>query len=67
MIAEVRTNCVAQDATSILKVESTSSETPAIMFSNALKEHGYLPNVNRLSPFVEGIVEYIGGFVVRRV
>ena len=67
MIAEVRTNCVAQDATSILNVESKSSETPAIMFSNALKEHDYLPNVNRLSPFVEGIVEYIGGFVVRRV
>lgn len=67
--AGVNTNCVPQDTTSILNVQraTASEQTPVLTFKEALCDHTYAPAVNRLSPFVDGILDYIAGWLVRKV
>ena len=63
----VKTNCIAQDVTSILNVETAADCKSALSFVDALSEHDDVPSVSSLSKFVEGIIEYVAGFVVRKV
>ncbi|KAK6167152.1 hypothetical protein SNE40_021247 [Patella caerulea] len=57
------TSCVPQDITSILEVDNTE----IITFEDALADHDYPINGRGISSFVEGVLEYIAGWVVRKL
>ena len=67
--ASAKANCVPQDTTSLLNVGVTESDqtVPSITFESALFDHTYSNIKDGLSTFVEGILEYIAGWVVRSV
>jgi hypothetical protein len=69
-------NCIRQDTTSILNVSVstvTSQESsdiivsPGLNFEEALCDHTYTRSGTTLSEFVDGVLEYIAGWVVRKV
>ena len=62
----VKANCVSQDTTSLLNIKDTEPDeiVPSITFESALCDHTY-SSFKGLSTFVEGILEYIAGWVVR--
>ena len=63
-------NCMPQDTTSLLSiVNSAEGETPlpVLTFDRALHDHIYSGSEGSLSLFVEGVLEYISGWVVRKV
>ena len=67
-----KSNCVPQDTTSLLSVVVETDPdpdviVPAITFESALCDHTYSVSKPGLSTFVEGVVEYIAGWVVRAV
>ena len=65
-----KANCVPQDTTSLLNVVDTEPDddiVPFINFESALSDHPYSCTRIGLSVFVEGIIAYIAGWVVRSV
>ena len=63
-----KANCAPQDSTSILNVMDTKSDesVSSITFESALIDHTY-SKFEGLGIFVEGILEYIAGWIVRSV
>ena len=74
ILASASANCIAQDTTSILKIDltkATRSEPPAI--SNAMREHQYGSTLDydmqmhscelATCRFCRGVLAYIGGFI----
>ena len=65
-----KANCVPQDTTSLLNVVDTEPDDDIVSFINfesALSDHPYSCTKIGLSVFVEGIIVYIAGWVVRSV
>ena len=65
--SSVKTNCISQDVTSVLTVDKAENPQPVLTFTDALCDHIYTPNIVKLSTFIEGILDYIAGWVVRKV
>ena len=65
-----KANCVSQDTTALLNVVDTEPDDDIVSFINfesALSDHPYSCTNTGLSVFVEGIIVYIAGWVLRSV
>jgi hypothetical protein len=60
------TNCIPQDKTSLLNVDPTETTTVSRYVDNMV-DHSYSSSLGNISPFVDGVLEYIAGWVIRKI